>query len=113
MSSTLGGSEIWSTSAALAWMVVVVWVCCVGALLVVILGLIGLVEFWRRDAFALSCIRFGDRGVEFSAFYSGGWLSYWPSILHGRLKFVYCIDYKFGGFVYVADGDFFGIEELL
>jgi hypothetical protein len=48
MSSALGGSESWSNLAALAWMVVVVWVFGVGGLLFVVMDLVGIFEFQRR-----------------------------------------------------------------
>ena len=63
MSSTLGGSESWSTSAALAWMVVVVWVFGIGGILDVVMVLVGLVEIRRRVMrLIFYCVRFGDGG---------------------------------------------------
>ena len=55
MTSTLGGSVSWSISAALAWMVVVVWVFCDGGLLVVVLVVTDLAEF-RRRVMRLICL---------------------------------------------------------
>jgi len=62
MSSSLGGSVSWSTSAALAWMVVDVWVFGDGGFFFGVgLSRSGCVSE-TRDALDLSCLRLGDGG---------------------------------------------------
>ena len=78
-----------------------------------VLAVIGMVVFCRRMMRLICLVSYLMMGgAVLSAFNSSECMGHWPYLLCEKMKFVYVIGYKFGGFVYVAGGDVFDIEEL-